>query len=472
MNAPIARLFGLVLVLFLALIAFTSRWTVFEARELNDRTENKRPLLEEQRIPRGRILAADGSVLARSVPAGAGTYRRAYPNGGLFAHAVGYSDIDLGRAGLERSRNDVLTGDRDQLTTILDQLRGRRREGDDLATALDPAAQRVALAGLAGRAGSVVALDPRTGRVRVMASLPGFDPDAAIRAGRFSAGAGISQLNRATQAAYPPGSTFKVVTAAAALDSGAFTPASILDGRSPVQISGVPLRNFADEQFGRIDLTTALTNSVNTVWAQVGERLGIGTMARYMGRFGLSARPRLDYPADQLAISGSYGRDGGLLDPRSGAIDVGRMAIGQDRLRVTPLQMAMVTAAVANGGVLMRPSLSERSVDRDGRVHRFEPRVQARVMKPGTAAQLTAMMARVVREGTGTAAALAGVQVAGKTGTAEVDVVRGVTQPWFIGFAPVERPRVAIAVTLERQTGTGGIVAAPIAKRVLEALLK
>jgi peptidoglycan glycosyltransferase len=317
----------------------------------------------------------------------------------------------------------------------------------------------------------VVALDPRSGAVKVMASFPQFDPnDIPNTLGRLNQDPDAPLLNRATQGRYAPGSTFKVVTASAALDSGGFSPDSVVNGDSPKTISGVPLSNSGGQSFGDISLTTALTNSVNTVWAQVGERLGRKTMAKYMERFGFYARPPLDYPAGQRFASGEFDRHGDLLSPTSGAIDVGRMAIGQDKLQVTPLQMAMVAGTVANKGTLVRPHFADRTVDSDGRtVDDFGPSVYHRVMKEDTASKVKEMMSNVVKEGTGTAAALSGIQVAGKTGTAERG--DGTNQVWFIGFAPVDNPKIAIAATVERSDGEGGTVAAPIAKQVLEALL-
>ena len=201
----------------------------------------------------------------------------------------------------------------------------------------------------------------------------------------------------------------KVVTAAAALDSGKFTPNSVLSGRSPIVISATPLSNFAGEQFGDIDLTTALTHSVNTVWAQVGERLGKQTMFKYMRRFGFNSRPSLDLPADQIRASGVF--NGHRLLTERDPVDIGRVAIGQERLEVTPLQMAEVAATVANGGNLMRPQLWDRVVDPDGRtVRRMKPARQSSVMSAKTASEVGAMMTNVVREGTGTAAALVGHQ--------------------------------------------------------------
>jgi peptidoglycan glycosyltransferase len=332
-----------------------------------------------------------------------------------------------------------------------------------------------ARAALAGRKGAVVAIEPKTGKVRVMVSQPEYDPNQIPSQIRRLNRDRTNQplLNRTTQELYPPGSTFKVVTAAAALDSGAIKPETIIDGSSPKTISGVPLENAGNENFGQISITDALTNSVNTVWAQVGERIGRDTLVEYMRRFGFYEDPQLDYPSFQMAPSGVLNGKGDYVDD---GFDVGRVAIGQGGLegeiRSAPFQMAQVAAAVANGGRLMKPQLTDRVVRKDGRVKdRVQPDLQSVVMKPETAEQLAAMMSRVVEEGTGTQAALEGITVAGKTGTAEVGANREFTQPWFICFAPVENPRMAVAVTVERTQGQGGTVAAPIAKSVLEALL-
>jgi penicillin-binding protein A len=476
-NQPIMRLFGLVVVLFAVLVAFTSRWTVFDSKSLNENALNKRGVLEAAKIDRGVIRAGDGTVLARSVKQQGGVYHRTYPTGSLFSHAVGYSFTDIGQAGLERFYNDPLVGKRQGLDTLFDQLSGGRKQGDDLSVTLDPNAQRIAVNALRstgdGR-GAVVAMDPHTGAVKVMASTPGYDPNNLDQRARFAAlnrDPGSPVFNRATQSSYPPGSTFKVVTAIAAIDSGRYTPDSTVSGQNGKIISGVPLQNDNGESFGPIPLTQALTFSVNTVWAEVAETVGKSTMGRYMTRLGFYSKPPLDYPADQRISSGEY-RNGRLLSPLSPFIDVGRMGIGQDLLAVTPLQMAMVASAVANNGVLVRPHMGSKVVDPDGRV-RDDIRTQeeARVMRPSTAKAVTGMMAQVVREGTGTAAALSGIEVAGKTGTAEKNQCSG-NQAWFIAFAPVTNPKVAVAVTNECANGTGGEVAAPIAKQVMEALIR
>jgi peptidoglycan glycosyltransferase len=476
MNRPIVRLYGLVVLLFALLIAFTSRWTIFEASSLRSNPLNKRALLEQERIARGPIVADDGTVLARSVRGSAGTYERTYPKGEEFANAIGYSYTDLGQTGLERFRNTTLNGQTaTNLQTILNQLQGKRPQGDEVITALDPKAQQKAITALGEHHGAVVALDPRDGAVRVMVSTPSYNPNRLPSPGVYEKLTKDTQgrplVNRAVQFGYAPGSTFKVVTATAAIDTGQFTPQSTLSGRNDVPVSGVPLGNDDGESFGQISLTEALTKSVNTVWAQVAVKLGKRTMARYMNRFGFDRKPELDYPAEEMSASGEYLGER-ILPPTSPRVDVGRMGIGQDKLAVVPLQMAEVAAAVANHGRLMAPHLTERIVDPEGRtVQQISPRVQSIVMKPSTASAVTGMMEAVVNEGTGTEAQIPGVQVAGKTGTAETQIGTAINNVWFIAFAPASNPRVAIAVTLEHVPGQGAAFAAPVAREVMEVLL-
>jgi peptidoglycan glycosyltransferase len=474
MSSQIMKLFGVIVVLFALLLVWTSRWTVFEAGALNNNPLNRRVLIDQLRIQRGRIVADDRSALAKSVPAGGGTWSRTYPTGPLFAQPVGYSDIALGSAaGLERTYAPQLRGLQTGLSSVFGQFGTHQRVGDDVLTTLDPKAQEVARQQLAGRAGSVVALDPQTGAVKVMYSNPTYDdnrPQAPC-----AAGVSDCQVNSATFSKYPPGSTFKVVTAAAAIDSGKYTPNSVVDGKSPVTISGVPLANDNNQSFGPVDLTTALTQSINTVWAQVAESLGRGTMTRYMKRFGFYAKPPLDYPSGEMLASRPYSSTDKPFPPGSPNEDIGRIAIGQGGLAVTPLQMAMVAAAVANGGKLMKPRFASRVIDQDGRtVQTIDPTVYHQVMKASSAQEIAQMMRKVVDEGTGTPAQLgSGIPFAGKTGTASVGLAGlNLTQPWFIGFAPIQNPKVAVAVTIDRsQGGFGGQVAAPIAKAVVQTLL-
>jgi peptidoglycan glycosyltransferase len=473
MNRQIVKLFGFILVLYALLFGFTSYWSIFDSDSLKANTANRRPLLEEQRIKRGTIFADDGSVIARSTPVGKGDnqiYVRHYPQGPLYGNPIGYSFVERGRVGFEQSHNDELVGNKTEFLSVLDELQGHKQEGDDIRSSLDPEAQRAAVDGLAGRRGAVVAMVPSTGEIKAMVSIPEYDPEVVRNSRAFqrlNTDDSAPLFNRATQAGYPPGSTMKVVTATAALDSGEFTPDSVLSGRSPHVIDGVPLSNSGNEQFGDIDMTTALTNSVNTWWAQVGEKLGKEEMFKYMDRYGFNQKPQLDLPGFQLAASGVY--SGNRLLDSSDAIDIGRVAIGQERLRVTPLQMAEVAAAVANKGELMEPRLWSKVIDPDGRETKLDPARQSRVMSEDTSSELNTMMQSVVREGTGTAAAVSGIDVAGKTGTAEISP--GVNDAWFIGFAPADDPQIAIACIVEHTSGFGGPTCGPIFKSVAETIL-
>jgi peptidoglycan glycosyltransferase len=481
-NRQIVKLFGFIVALFALLIGFTSYWSVFDAKALKEKDANKRPLLEQQQIKRGRILAADGTVIARSVPKGHGSslrYVRRYPEGSLFGHPIGYSFVRQGDSEFEQSHNDELVGNESEFSSILDQLRGRSQEGDDVVTNLDPAAQRVALEDLEQVGfGAVVAMEPQTGRVRVMASNPPYDPNripyelTKLNEDELEA----PLLNRATQGQRPPGSTFKVVTAAAGLDSGTITPETAIDAPGTLEVEGQELHNDFDESFGPITLDTALTHSVNTWFAQLGERVGESTLFEYMDRFGFNSTPAIDLPADQVYASGVF-ENGRLLGPND-PVDVARVAIGQERLLATPLQIAEVAAAVANGGKLMKPQIWSRVVDPDGRVvKRLDPSQYSQPISSKTAAELTTAMEGVVSEGTGTNATISGVTVAGKTGTAETPYNESCgggseeNQAWFMGFAPAEDPKIAIAATVECTTLFGNDVAAPIFRDVAETIL-
>jgi penicillin-binding protein A len=484
MNKQIVRLYGFVILLFVFLVAFTSRWAVLEAEDLEDEPDNRRPLIEEQQIERGTITTSDGVLIAESERAGGGVFVRRYPEpAAAFGNPLGYSFVDIGRTGIEESENDLLSGEQNEFASIIDQLSGTTREGADITLTLDAGAQQVALNGLQSAisstgsvGGSVVAIEPDTGAVKVMASIPGFDPQAVGDEATFeqlSEDEDAPLLNRPTQSRYQPGSTMKVVTAVAALDSGEFETSTTLNANSGIEISGVPLANSGGQDFGTIDMTAALTNSVNTYWAQVGEQLGADTMVEYMKRFGFYADPKLDYPDNKMVASGPVNSDGEL--PEDG-FDVGRVAIGQGgeegQLLATPLQMAQVAGAVANDGRLMEPTFLESATDPDGReIEELDPQEQSEVMSEETAAQVTELMVGVANDGTASGLSTTLGQLAGKTGTAEINVEESLNRPWFIGFAPAEDPQIAVAAMLETCTGCfGGEVAGPIAMQVMDAL--
>lgn len=478
MNQGVRRMFVVVLGLFAVLIAGTARWTVVEADDLNQNAKNRRPQLETARVPRGTIRAADGTLLARSVKQADGTYERRYTAAAAQASQfVGYAYTNSGTDGLEKSHQDDLTGKVKNAQTLLSALQGNKR-GNDVVATLEPKVQRAALSGIGARTGSAVAIDTKTGGILAMVSTPNYDPND------FATNAGASKVltaktsptfNKATQGSFPPGSTMKVVTTAAALASGKYTPDTIVDGSSPLMAASQPLSNFHGEKFGKITLTDALTHSVNTAFGRVSQDLGPVPIAQAMQDFDFGEQLPIDYPKDHLRPSGVYSRTSpSVLLPVDDNVDIARVGIGQERLQVTPLQMAFVAATIARGGDKPRLATVDRVIDPDGRTLKRlgDGKSTGRAMSRRDAAELTGMMEKVVQEGTGTAANLAGLRVAGKTGSAEVDVQNDLVDPWFIGFAPADNPRVAVAVVLNRiPGGQGGIDAAPIARAMMEAAL-
>jgi peptidoglycan glycosyltransferase len=488
-NRQIARLALVGVALVAALIVATTYWQTWATAGLADRQDNEIQRVAQFSIKRGQIRAADGTILAsnRIKKVGGQTlYLRRYPQGGLFAHVVGYSTQSRSRSGLESSENDYLTGSNANLDTVLkttlDRIRGATIKGNNLWLTLRPGPQRIAMQQLAGKCGSVVALDPRTGKVLVMASRPTFDPNlvesdfARINNIRAACRPAAPLLNRATDGLFTPGSTFKVVTASAALDTREFTPESRFDDPGYCIEYGQKVRNAgnpeAPETFGSVDLTTGLEHSINSVFCNIGKALGAGRILGYAKRYGFYDDPPLETPANERSPSGLY-HGPKLFRPSNPAtqVDPGRLAFGQEALLATPLQMAMVAAGVADHGVVMKPYVVGRITSPSGGVVvRTHPHKLKQAISTRTAQELTTMMVGAVTSGTGTAAQIPGIQVAGKTGTAETGISGRYTS-WFICFAPADHPRVAVAVVLQDQTGFGGQVSAPIAKAVMQAIL-
>jgi peptidoglycan glycosyltransferase len=489
-NKQVSQVGVAALVLLAALIVGTTYWQTWANAGLANRQDNDIRLVAQFTIKRGKIYASNGrTVLATNVTrnrAGQTLYFRRYPTGPIFSDVVGYSTQTRNRTGLEQSYNDYLTGSNANLDTVfrsaLDKLKGTTVTGNDLVLTINPAAQALALRLLHGKCGAVVALEPSTGRVLVMATNPTYNANLIEKrfgvATRTNLPCGAPLLNRATVGKYPPGSTFKMVTAAAALDTGRFTPDSPFYDPGYCEEYGKQVRNAgnpeAPETFGHVNLTLGFQHSINSVFCNVGKALGAGVVLDYAKRFGFYSLPPLELPESERVASGLYNR-GRLFDPKhpDTQVDPGRLAFGQERLAVTPLQMAMVAAAIGNHGAEMRPQIVERIVSPGGKtITHLQPDQLGRPIKRQTADELTRMMELVVTGGTGTAAAIPGIRVAGKTGTAEVG--RGnVHTTWFAAFAPANAPRVAIAVVVENQlNGFGGTISAPIAKQVMEALLR
>jgi peptidoglycan glycosyltransferase len=490
MNRQIARLALVGVALLGALIVATTYWQTWATAGLADRQDNEIQRVAQFSIKRGLIRAADGTILAsnRIKKVGGQTlYFRRYPQHGLFAHVVGYSTQSRSRAGLESSMNDYLTGSNQNLDTVLkttlERIRGATIKGNNVWLTLRPGAQRVAMEQLAGKCGSVVALDPRTGKVLVMASRPTYDPNLVeSNFGRINNISSACRpaaplLNRAADGLFVPGSTFKVVTSAAALDSGRYTIDSRFVDRGYCIEYGKQVKNFGDqngpEVFGPVDFLQALEHSINAVFCEIGKTIGAGRILGESKQFGFYEDPPLETPANERSPSGLYNH-GKLYYPGDPAtqVDPGRLAFGQERMLVTPLQMAMVAAGIGNKGVIMEPHVVDRITAPGGAVvQRTHPRKYKRATKTSTAQDITRMMEAVVTGGTGTAAQIPGVRVAGKTGTAETGAQVNPNTTWFIAFAPANAPRVAVAVVLQNQTGAGGTTAAPIAKAVMEAIL-
>ena len=321
MNTPIVRLYAFILLLFAALVGFTSYWAVFDSTTLKEERANRRPLIEEQRSSAGIIKTSDGVTVAESHPVGGGAhpvYVRSYPQGSLFGNPLATASSTSVKPGSRIRRTPSWRVSATSSRSILDQLRGIPQQGDNVTLTINSHAQRVATQalqtaiaryGVDGAGGAVVALDPSTGAVKAMASEPGYDPNQVKNTGDLPAAEpdkAAPLLNRAPRAPIRPGSTMKVVTAAAALDSGKFTPTACSAAHSPQVIGGVPLSNAGGEQFGDINMTAALTASVNTYFAQVGEQLGTSTMVEYMKRFGFYSDPSSTTRTIEMAPSGPY----------------------------------------------------------------------------------------------------------------------------------------------------------------------
>lgn len=481
MNGPIRRIaFGVFVCLFSLLVGVTW-YQVVRADELRDDPRNPRPALAERGKERGLIVTRDGTVVARSVedPEDPRSFVREYPEEEAFAHFVGYSSFILGNTALEDAYSSELRSRRDlTISDIVAAILGRDLRPQSLEITADAALQRAALEALGDNQGAVVALDPATGAVLASVSTPSFDPEqllgdaAAEQWERLLAADGEPLRDRATQELYAPGSTFKTVVAAAALDTGAATvgttfadPAEFDLPGSEATISNASNRPCNDGESAT--LLQAFVRSCNTIFANLAIQVGavdIGITAEALG-----FNQEIDY---EWAVPAAVWDTPTLADDPAA---LGQSGIGERDVRVTPLHMAMVAAAVANDGVAVSPFSVRRIFNADGvTVEEQEMSELGRAMTLETAQTLAQMMERVVTEGTGRQAAVPGVRVAGKTGTATGQ--GAFSNPWFIGFAPVDNPTIALAVFIEGspasgESASGGSLAAPIAADLFEVWL-
>jgi peptidoglycan glycosyltransferase len=459
---------------------------VIAAGDLANNPANKRLLIQEYDVQRGQIIAADGrTVIATSEESrGALKYLRRYPQGARYAHLSGYYSFVFGRSELEQRYNDLLSGRAPEvaLQSFVDEVLGRDRRGASLVLTIDPRLQETADAALGGRPGAVAALNPQTGEVLALVANPSFDPNAlsshdgkAIRRAwkRLNADPAKPLLSAATDDFFPPGSTFKIVVAAAALENG-ITPETSFPNPPELDLPQTTstLENFGgDHCLGgapEITLAQALEVSCNVAFAEIGLELGAERLSEQARAFGFSGDIEFDIPFQE----GNFPPAESFTDDLPG---VAFSAIGQKDVRTNVLHLALVAGAIGNGGVMMQPTLVREVRDPLGRiVRRLRPQVFGEPMSPPSAAELTRMMQSVVESGTGTAAQIPGVNVAGKTGTAQNP--GGDPHAWFVAFAPAEQPTIAVAVAVLNggdlgSEATGGAVAAPIARTVMEESL-
>jgi peptidoglycan glycosyltransferase len=480
-NDPLRRLAAFAALLLFGVVANLTWIQVVNADKYNDEPGNTRQLLAEYDRERGPITHARRDAVAISIETDAALrYLRTYPFGPSYAPITGYYSLVYGATGIERASNDILSGSDDRLLVdrVEQLLAGRKPQGGSVTLTVDPAVQRAAYQALNGRKGAVVAIEPSTGKILALATSPSYDPSlisqhdtdqVTAEYERLDADPDQPMLNRALAQVYPPGSTFKVVTAAAALSTGRYTPDTVIPAPKTVKLpdSTATIENFGGStcsRSGRMTLADALRISCNTAFALLGQELGADALQAQAEAFGFNET----FQVPMTSATSVFPDD---IDPAQTM----QSAIGQFDVRATPLSMAMVSAAVANDGVAMYPYLVDEELGPDLAVlDKTDPEEFRQAVTPEVAAQLREMMIGVVASGSGQAARISGVEVAGKTGTAQ----QGPGEPphaWFTAFAPAGSPEVAVSVVIEDGGGsaeaTGGRIAAPIAKAVIEAVL-
>lgn len=458
--------------LFAVLIGNITYIQVIKASEYQDMPSNNHTINKARFIKRGSIITADGLTLAESIQQADGTYARSYPNGNLAAHVVGYYSQQYGTMGIENTQNDTLTGSKDYSSwqNALNSLAGISEPGNSVQLTIDSRIQRAAEQALAGRVGAIVALDPRSGAVLAWASAPTFDNtniQAAIEAANASGGADTSMYDRATLALYTPGSTFKVLTLASALENGLATLDTIYDSPGRMEIGGADVVSIGERGHGKISLAKAFALSSNTVFGQVADGLGAEKLVATARAFGYGQQLGLDFTtAASVMPNPEEMTEWELAWAGAG------QPVGQGHTpgpQATVMQNALMAATIANNGIAMNPYVVSQILAPDGTVLKTtRGHSLGQAVGSGTAEQVKQAMLDVVQNGTGSAAAIAGVKVAGKTGTAETNNANA--NSTFVGFAPYDTPTVAIAVVIE-QNAKGEESAAAVGGQVLRAAL-
>lgn len=458
--------------LFAVLIGNITYIQVIKASEYQDMPSNNHTINKARFIKRGSIITADGLTLAESIQQADGTYARSYPNGNLAAHVVGYYSQQYGTMGIENTQNDTLTGSKDYSSwqNALNSLAGISEPGNSVQLTIDSRIQRAAEQALAGRVGAIVALDPRSGAVLAWASAPTFDNtniQAAIEAANASGGADTSMYDRATLALYTPGSTFKVLTLASALENGLATLDTTYDSPGRMEIGGADVVSIGERGHGKISLAKAFALSSNTVFGQVADGLGAEKLVATARAFGYGQQLGLDFTtAASVMPNPEEMTEWELAWAGAG------QPVGQGHTpgpQATVMQNALMAATIANNGIAMNPYVVSQILAPDGTVLKTtRGHSLGQAVGSGTAEQVKQAMLDVVQNGTGSAAAIAGMKVAGKTGTAETNNANA--NSTFVGFAPYDTPTVAIAVVIE-QNAKGEESAAAVGGQVLRAAL-
>lgn len=458
--------------LFAVLIGNITYIQVIKASEYQDMPSNNHTINKARFIKRGSIITADGLTLAESIQQADGTYARSYPNGNLAAHVVGYYSQQYGTMGIENTQNDTLTGSKDYSSwqNALNSLAGISEPGNSVQLTIDSRIQRAAEQALAGRVGAIVALDPRSGAVLAWASAPTFDNtniQAAIEAANASGGTDTSMYDRATLALYTPGSTFKVLTLASALENGLATLDTTYDSPGRMEIGGADVVSIGERGHGKISLAKAFALSSNTVFGQVADGLGAEKLVATARAFGYGQQLGLDFTtAASVMPNPEEMTEWELAWAGAG------QPVGQGHTpgpQATVMQNALMAATIANNGIAMNPYVVSQILAPDGTVLKTtRGHSLGQAVGSGTAEQVKQAMLDVVQNGTGSAAAIAGVKVAGKTGTAETNNANA--NSTFVGFAPYDTPTVAIAVVIE-QNAKGEESAAAVGGQVLRAAL-
>jgi penicillin-binding protein A len=477
-STNIKKVMFVFLLCFLAVISYLTYFEIFKAPEVAARQENRRLWVKRNEVLRGTIFDRNGIPLTKSTRIDQESQKREYTGGAMFAHALGYEDIRYGIVGLEKKYDSELMADDSNLNSYISNLKGEKEDkiGHNLKTTLDYNLQKQAFDLLGDNRGAVVALNPRTGEILAMVSKPSYDPNNlkdlmdSIKASDKNSDIikNSPLLNRATSGLYPPGSTFKTVTAIAALENiKGIMNKTVNDTGKLVFNSKESLSNDQGEVLGNINFQDAFVQSSNVYFGQLGLDLG---------------NDKLKSTAEKLFFNKNVPADGVTIDnsqfPSFQKYEKGNIAqsaIGQSKVLASPMEMALITSAIANDGVSMMPYIVKEVWDSKGNlVKKVEPKSNGEVMSKDTSKTMKDFMRLVVKEGTGTRAAIDGIQVCGKTGTAQHHDNPGVDElphSWFIGFAPYENPQIAVAVIVENG-GYGGVKAASIASQIMKSGLK